>query len=62
MSERDVRQTLYWVETMRSETLALECNPRDLRSMQMASGLRASIDQAERLVRSHRPDMMEMQP
>ena len=60
MSERDAHQTLQWVEQMRSEALALERNPRDLQSMRMASGLRASIDQAERLVQRHRPDMLEV--
>lgn len=62
VSERDVQQTLQWVESMRSEALALERNPRDLQSMRMASGLRASIDQAERLVQRHRPDLLEVQP
>ena len=62
MSERDVQQTLQWVERMRGEALALEQNPRDLPSMRMASGLRASIDQAERLVQRHRPDLLEVQP
>lgn len=62
MSERDVQQTLQWVESMRGEALALEQNPRDLPSMRMASGLRASIDQAERLVQRHRPDLLEVQP
>ncbi len=61
MSERDVRQTLSWVDQMRSEALALESNPRDQHAMRMACGLRASIDQAERLVRSHRPDLLEVQ-
>jgi hypothetical protein len=62
MSERDVQQTLQWVESMRSDALALEHNPRDLDAMRMASGLRASIDQAERLVQRHRPDLLEVQP
>lgn len=62
MSERDVQQTLQWVESMRGEALALEQNPRNLNAMRMASGLRASIDQAERLVQRHRPDLLEVQP
>lgn len=62
MSERDVHQTLQWVESMRSEALVLERNPRDLNAMRMASGLRDSISQAERLVRRHRPDLLEVQP
>lgn len=47
MSERDIRQTLNWVAKMDGEALALECDPRNLPAMQMASGLRASIAQAE---------------
>lgn len=61
MPERDVRQPLQWVESTRSEALVLERNPRDLNSMQMASGLRDSIIQAERLVQRHRPDPLEVQ-
>lgn len=60
MSERDVRQTLSWVDQMRGEALALEHDPRDQHAMRMACGLRASIDQAERLVRRHRPDLLEV--
>ena len=61
MSERDVRQTLSWVEQMRGEALALERDPRNQHAMRMACGLWASIDQAERLVRRHRPDLLEVQ-
>lgn len=62
MSERDVTQTMQWVEQMRGEALALERNPRDLDAMRMAAGLRASIGQAEFLVQRHRPDLLEVQP
>ena len=62
MSERDVKQTLRWVARMRGKALALEGDPRNPESMKVAWGLRATIAQAERLVRGHGPDLLVSRP
>lgn len=61
MSERDVIQTLKWVDQMRGEAVTLERDPRDQHAMQIATGLRATIDQAQRLVHRLRSDLLEVQ-
>jgi transposase-like protein len=43
-------------ETLRRWVRQAERHPRDLDSMKMASGLRASIEQAERLIKRFRTD------